>query len=45
MTTTRPALLRAAIWSLAAVALAAVFALYLRPDLVLAVATQVWACF
>jgi hypothetical protein len=29
----------------AALAMAAVFAAYLRPDFVFAVATQVWACF
>ncbi|MEO8123626.1 MAG: hypothetical protein ABI633_06215 [Burkholderiales bacterium] len=43
--TTRRTLLRTAIWSLAIVALFGVFALYLRPDLVFALATQVWACF
>lgn len=44
MTARRP-LLRFAVWSLAIVALFGVFALYLRPDLVFALATQVWACF
>ena len=44
MTTRRP-LLRAAVGSLALLALVAVFALYLRPDLVFAFANQVWACF
>jgi hypothetical protein len=32
-------------WSAAALALAAVFASYLRPDLVMTLANQVWACF
>lgn len=44
MTTRRP-LLRVAIASLAILALGGVFALYLRPDLVFALATQVWNCF
>ena len=44
MTMRRP-LLRVAVGSLAMVALVGVFALYLRPDLVFALATQVWACF
>lgn len=45
MTTTRRPLARIAAWSIAIVALAGVFALYLRPDLVFALATQVWNCF
>jgi hypothetical protein len=32
-------------WSAAAAALAAVFAAYLRPDFVFAMAAQAWACF
>lgn len=44
MTARRP-LLRTAIWALALISLAGVFALYLRPDMVFALATQVWNCF
>ncbi len=33
------------IWAGAAAALAAVFAAYLRPDLVVTLANQLWACF
>ena len=33
------------VWAVGAVAMAAVFAAYLRPDFVFAMATQVWACF
>lgn len=43
--TTRRSMTRIAIASFAALALVTVFALYLRPDLVFALATQVWACF
>lgn len=32
-------------WSAAAVALAAVFVAYLRPQVVLDLATRVWSCF
>jgi hypothetical protein len=32
-------------WSAAAAALAAVFAAYLRPDLAVTLANQLWACF
>jgi hypothetical protein len=32
-------------WSLAAIVLAAVFAAYLRPDMALSLATQLWNCF
>ena len=32
-------------WAAALVALALVFALYLRPDMVMSVATQLWNCF
>ncbi len=36
---------RIALWLGALVALAAVFALYLRPDFVVTLANQIWACF
>ena len=36
---------RAMLWSAAAVALLAVFLSYLRPDVVMTLATQLWACF
>ena len=36
---------RIAAWTGGAIALAAVFLAYLRPDFVFAMATQVWACF
>lgn len=39
------AMRRAATWAAVVVALAAVFAAYLNPDLALSVATQVWNCF
>ncbi len=42
---TPPRLLRAAIWSAVLLALAAVFAAYTRPDFMLMLANQVWACF
>jgi hypothetical protein len=32
-------------WAAAVVLLAAVFALYLTPDMMLALATQLWSCF
>ena len=32
-------------WSAAALALAAVFASYLQPDLMVTLAQQVWSCF
>lgn len=38
-------LARVTLWSAAALALAAVFAAYLAPDLALSLATQLWACF
>lgn len=38
-------LCRALAWALAAAALAAVFALYLSPHLVVDLANRVWACF
>ena len=34
-----------ALWSLAALALLGVFALYTRPDFLVTLADQVWACF
>jgi hypothetical protein len=39
----RPA--RIAAWAAAAVALAAVFAAYQRPDLAVDLANRLWACF
>lgn len=36
---------RVGIWIAAAALLALVFAWYLRPDVVMALATQVWNCF
>ena len=39
----RPA--RVAAWSAVAVALAAVFAAYQRPDLAVDLANRLWACF
>lgn len=36
---------RALIWLVALGAMAAVFAWYLQPDLMLTLADQVWACF
>jgi hypothetical protein len=41
MTRTR----RIGLWAAVAAALALVFASYLRPDLVVTLATQVWNCF
>lgn len=32
-------------WTLAAAALMVVFAAYLRPDMVMTLATQLWNCF
>jgi len=43
--TTRRQLVRAAIWSIVLIVLVGVFMLYLRPELVFALATQVWNCF
>jgi len=40
-----PRLWRALAWAVAAAALAAVFALYLSPHLVVDLANRVWACF
>ena len=36
---------RILLWSAAAVALLVVFLSYLRPDVVVTLATQLWACF
>jgi hypothetical protein len=36
---------RALVWLVAVAALLAVFGAYLRPDLVLTLATQLWNCF
>lgn len=36
---------RIALWAGAVAALAAVFALYLRPDFMVTLANQIWACF
>ena len=36
---------RILLWSAAAVALLAVFLSYLRPDVVMTLAAQLWACF
>jgi hypothetical protein len=33
------------VWALALLALLAVFALYLRPDFVVTLANELWACF
>lgn len=45
MTHLSPRLRRLALWSGAAALLSAVFALYLRPDFVVSLANQIWACF
>ena len=36
---------RLAAWTTACIALGLVFAAYLRPDMAMSVATQVWNCF
>jgi hypothetical protein len=36
---------RALLWLAAAAALAVVFAAYLRPDVVVTLANQLWSCF
>ena len=41
----RPKLRRIAFWAAALVLLLAVFMSYLRPDLALRLATQIWNCF
>ena len=41
----RPKLRRMALWAAALVLLLAVFMSYLRPDLALTLATQIWNCF
>ena len=40
-----PTWLRALIWAVVLAALLAVFALYTRPEFMLTLADQVWACF
>jgi hypothetical protein len=40
-----PWLVQLATWSSALIVLGAVFAAYARPDFVLMLATQIWACF
>lgn len=40
-----PMWLRALIWAVVLAALLAVFALYTRPEFMLTLADQVWACF
>ena len=37
--------MRIAAWSVAALALAGVFALYSRPEIAVMLAEQLWACF
>jgi hypothetical protein len=37
--------LKISVWAAALVALLGVFALYTRPDFLLTLANQVWACF
>jgi hypothetical protein len=41
----RHLILKAAVWVAVAAALLAVFALYTRPDFLVTLANQVWACF
>jgi hypothetical protein len=41
----RPQGRRLLAWTAAVVLLAGVFALYLRPDMMLSLATQLWSCF
>lgn len=36
---------RVALWAVGLLALAGVFALYARPDLVVTLANQLWSCF
>jgi hypothetical protein len=36
---------RGAVWALAALVLAGVFMAYLRPDLIVTLANQIWNCF
>jgi hypothetical protein len=36
---------RGLVWSAVALALGAVFLAYLRPDLVVTLANQIWSCF
>jgi hypothetical protein len=41
----KPAMRRGLVWAAALVASAAVFSMYLRPDLIVTLANQLWACF
>jgi hypothetical protein len=41
----KPRWIRAGVWAVAAAALAAVFAAYLNPHLMVDLANRVWACF
>ena len=41
----RAATRRAVAWTAAVIVLLLVFAAYLRPDLVVTLANQIWACF
>lgn len=41
----RPAFRRLLLWAAAGLALALVFLAYLRPDMALALATELWNCF
>lgn len=45
MLLSKPLLVRAALWALALSALLAVLALYTRPDFLVMLADQIWACF
>lgn len=45
MTLHRPVLLRIALWLIALLALALVFASYLRPELVVDLGNRFWSCF
>ena len=40
-----PLVIKAAIWTGVTAALLSVFALYTRPDFLVTLANQVWACF
>ena len=42
---TTPAWLRVLVWTVVLAVLLAVFALYTRPDFMLTLADQIWACF
>ena len=41
----RPLVIKAAVWTVVTAALLGVFALYTRPDFLVTLANQVWACF